>query len=61
MIEDALIEPTYEILLKIPYANGKQRAWLFANNLVASEAMTDDGYEISVNWTKGQQAQFENQ
>ncbi|SFT50179.1 GTPase HflX [Sedimentitalea nanhaiensis] len=44
--------------LHLTFADGKRRAWLFAQDLVQSETQTDDGFDITVLWTPRQQAQF---
>ena len=44
--------------LHVSFAEGKQRAWLFANDLVQSEAQTDQGFDITVLWTDLQEAQY---
>lgn len=48
-----------EALLSLGFADGKKRAWLFAQELVKSEVQTDDGFDITVRWTKKQETQFE--
>lgn len=48
-----------EIILSLGFADGKKRAWLFAQDLVSGERQTDEGFEISVRWTVKQEAQFE--
>lgn len=58
MIEDAVIEPTVIEVLALKFADGKQRAWLFSNNLVESEDADDEGYKIKVKWTKREQSLF---
>lgn len=58
-IEDALIEPSFQVTLELAFSKGKQRAWLFAHNLVENEELNDDGYKLDVKWTKREQSQFE--
>ena len=44
--------------LSLPFSAGKERAWLFAEGVIESEAQTDDGFDITVKWTAKQAAQF---
>jgi len=41
------------------FADGKKRAWLYAQELVDTEEQTEDGITLSVRWTVDQEAQFE--
>ncbi|MDC0737122.1 GTPase HflX [Cognatishimia sp. SS12] len=50
-------EITTEVL-SLSFAEGKQRAWLFAEGLVAEEVQTDTGFDVTVNWTAKQAAQY---
>ncbi|MGC3937156.1 GTPase HflX [Roseobacter sp. EG26] len=45
--------------LSLSFAEGKKRAWLFAQELVENERQTDEGFEISVRWTAQQEAQYQ--
>ncbi len=58
LIQDRLIEPTILETLSLSYADGKQRAWLFANNLVEGEETGEQGYKIDVKWTKREQSKY---
>ncbi|AHD00942.1 GTPase HflX [Leisingera methylohalidivorans] len=49
----------HEELLKLTFAEGKQRAWLFREDLVQSEEQTETGFDITVLWTDRQKAKFE--
>jgi len=42
----------------LSHADGRQRAWLYDNGLVLSEAQTETGPELSVRWTDRQRAAF---
>ncbi|MDO6725444.1 GTPase HflX [Cognatishimia sp. 1_MG-2023] len=42
----------------LPFAAGKERAWLFAEGLVESEEQAEDGFALTVRWTAKQAAQF---
>ncbi|MEJ5217245.1 GTPase HflX [Cognatishimia sp. D5M38] len=44
--------------LSLPFSAGKERAWLFAEGVIESEAQTDEGFDITVKWTTKQAAQF---
>jgi|TARA_E500000305_G_scaffold100004_1_gene92608 GTP-binding protein HflX len=44
--------------LLLPYAQGKQRAWLFAEGVVEQETATEEGYQMTVLWTPRQEKQF---
>ncbi len=45
-------------ILHLPFSAGKARAWLFAEGVVVSETQTDDGYDVTVDWTERQKDQF---
>ncbi|WP_264213500.1 GTPase HflX [Leisingera thetidis] len=49
----------HEELLNLSFAQGKQRAWLFKEDLVQSEEQTETGFDITVLWTDRQKAKFE--
>jgi GTPase len=42
----------------LTYAQGKERAWLFQQDLVLSEEQSDEGFVLTVRWTDKQKAQF---
>ena len=58
-IADTLRGHVTEELVLLPHADGKRRAWLYAQDVVQAEAMTDEGVEISVRWNARQRAQFD--
>ncbi|WP_187430656.1 GTPase HflX [Roseobacter fucihabitans] len=65
-IEDLLDAVTLQVQgakreadLALTFAQGKERAWLFSQDLVQSETQTDAGFEITVRWTAQQEAQFQ--
>lgn len=58
MIETTLADPVLEETLNLPFSQGKQRAWLFAENVVVGEDQTEDGYTLAVEWTERQKQQF---
>ncbi|ABF64088.1 GTPase HflX [Ruegeria sp. TM1040] len=45
-------------VLTLDFSQGKQRAWLFKQDVVQEENQTDTGFEISVRWTEKQKAQY---
>ncbi len=49
----------HEELLQLTFAQGKQRAWLFKEDLVQREEQTESGFDITVLWTDRQKAKFE--
>ena len=59
-IEAGLQDPMLEEVLALSFAEGRERAWLFANNLVTGEEMVETGYNVSVSWTAKQKSQFGN-
>lgn len=44
--------------LSLPFSAGKERAWLFAENIAEGEEQTDQGFDITVKWTTRQAAKF---
>ncbi|GAA6207412.1 GTPase HflX [Cognatishimia sp. WU-CL00825] len=44
--------------LDLPFAAGKERAWLFSENIIEREEQTETGFLITVKWTPRQAAQF---
>jgi len=44
--------------LNLPFSAGKERAWLFAENIVEHEEQSDIGFDITVKWTARQAAKF---
>ncbi len=45
--------------LHLGFADGKRRAWLFKEGVVDEEQTTDDGYTLTVTWTKVQRDRFQ--
>lgn len=45
--------------LHLEFRHGKQRAWLFEQDVVEREDQTETGFDISVSWTATQKARFE--
>jgi GTP-binding protein HflX len=48
----------HEELLSLSFAQGKQRAWLFKEDLVQQEEQTDSGFDITVLWTDRQKSRY---
>ncbi len=46
-------------VLSLPFSAGKQRAWLFKENLVEAEEQDETGFQITVRWTARQSATFQ--
>lgn len=46
-------------VLTLEFSQGKQRAWLFRQDIVQNEEQTESGFEITVLWTDRQKSQFE--
>jgi GTPase len=49
----------HQEVLHLSFAQGKQRAWLFQQDIVVSENQTEDGFDITVLWTAKQEAQYQ--
>ena len=58
VLDKTLRETSHTIRLSLTFAQGKQRAWLFAQDLVDSESQSDAGFEMTVTWTTKQEKQF---
>lgn len=48
----------YTSVLNLTFAEGKRRAWLFAEDIVTSETQSETGFDITVNWTAAQESRF---
>ncbi|NNK78788.1 MAG: GTPase HflX [Litoreibacter sp.] len=44
--------------LSLSFAEGKKRAWLFAQEVVEEEDQSETGFDLTVNWTATQKARF---
>ena len=44
--------------LTLSFAQGRERAWLFANEVVLEESQSDEGFVITVRWSGRQKAQY---
>ena len=57
-LTEKLREAAHHTQLSLTFAQGKKRAWLFAQELVTSETQSETGFEICVTWTSKQENQF---
>lgn len=57
-ITEMLDRDRHIVTLKIDHADGKKRAWLYDQDIVVSETRTDEGIELTVNWTPIQAERF---
>ena len=48
----------HQDVLKLAFSQGKQRAWLFQQDVVQEESQTEDGFELTVLWTDRQKAKY---
>ena len=47
-----------QVTLTLTFAQGRQHAWLHAEGVVESEAQTEDGWQVVVEWTERQEQRF---
>ncbi|MEM5519156.1 GTPase HflX [Sulfitobacter sp. AS59] len=59
VIAEALQGAVREADLVLGFAEGKKRAWLFAQEVVVDEEQTEDGFALKVRWSAEQEAQFQ--
>ena len=59
VVAEALQGAVRDADLSLVFAEGKKRAWLFAQDVVQEERQTDDGFEMTVRWSAQQEAQFQ--
>jgi GTP-binding protein HflX len=45
--------------LTLSFADGRKRAWLFANEVVEQEGQSEDGFVLTVRWSGDQKAQYD--
>ncbi len=57
-ISQAFDEEKSERTLTLPFAEGRKRAWLHQEGIVASEEDTEDGHRITVRWTARQEKRY---
>ena len=59
VIAEALQGAVREAELTLGFADGKKRAWLFAQEIVTGEKQTEDGFIVTVRWSSEQESQFQ--
>ncbi len=59
VIAEALQGAVREADLFLEFADGKKRAWLFAQEVVLKEEQTEDGFNLTVRWSAQQEDQFQ--
>ncbi|MDW4497794.1 GTPase HflX [Sulfitobacter sp. D35] len=57
-VTDRLQGVRHRAELRLGFADGKKRAWLFDRDVVEEERQTEDGFDIRVRWTVQQAEQF---
>ena len=57
-ISTAFDEAKTEADLTLSFAQGRQHAWLHAEDVVVTEDQTDEGWQIHIRWTPRQEARF---
>jgi len=57
-IAEALQGTLTEEKVRLGFAEGKRRAWLFAEGVVEDEAQNEDGFVLRVRWTAKQKGAF---
>ncbi len=57
-VSEHLKDPRREEVIKLTFAEGRQRAWLFEQGIVTDEVQTDEGYTLTVFWTLLQKERF---
>jgi GTP-binding protein HflX len=58
MVTDAVQIARHHTVLQLPFFQGKERAWLFSQDIVVSEVQTETGFDITVLWTARQETKF---
>lgn len=54
-----LSDPTFDDRVVLTWAEGRLKAWLHGEKVVASEAEVEEGWQISVRWTRDQARRFQ--
>ncbi|KCV83725.1 GTP-binding protein [Actibacterium atlanticum] len=57
-VTDALDDERFTAEVKLDFAQGKQRAWLFNEGIVEHEVQDEEGYTLTVHWTARQEKAF---
>ena len=59
-ISVAFDEAKTETDLTLPFAQGRQHAWLHAEDVVVAETSEEDGWHLHLRWTPRQEVRFQN-
>ena len=57
-ITETLQERRFECDLEVPFADGRKRAWLFAEGVVERETQGETSHHVHVRWTARQEQRF---
>lgn len=57
-VNEALDERRTRKTITLPFAAGRERAWLYNQGVIESEAQSDEGLRLTVNWTARQAKAF---
>ena len=57
-VSQAFDEAKNDETLRLPFSEGRKRAWLHAEGVVQSETEGEDGWQITVSWTRRQQGSY---
>ncbi|WP_431299835.1 GTPase HflX [Tabrizicola sp. BL-A-41-H6] len=57
-VSQAFDEAKIDETLRLAFSEGRKRAWLHAEGVVQSETEVEDGWQITVSWTKRQQGSY---
>jgi len=57
-VAELVDDPTVTKTILVPFADGKKRAWLFAEGIVDAEETDENGYNLTITWTQKQAAKF---
>ncbi len=57
-IEEKLDAPRETVTITLGFAQGKKRAWLFAQGVVDHEDQIETGWSLTVTWTERQKSEF---
>ena len=57
-VTDALDEARVTEVVDVPFAAGRQRAWLYEQGVVEGEEQTETGHRLTVHWTPRQRASY---
>jgi GTP-binding protein HflX len=58
-VADALQGALRTADLRLGFADGRKRAWLFAHDVVVSETQTEDGFDLTVRWSVDVEAAYQ--